>query len=82
MHLKKFSSFFLAFTFVITIFISSTSAEIKLRGAIGNNNKIESKTFQISQEMLNDSIYENLSTTIDENDQLTKKLSKNKPFLL
>ena len=77
MHLKKFSSFFLAFTFVITIFISSTSAEIKLRGAIGNNNKIESKTFQISQEMLNDSIYENLSTTIDENDQLTKKLSKN-----
>ena len=77
MHLKKFLSFFLAFTFVITIFISSTSAEIKLRGALNKNYKIENKIFNISEDLLSDKAYENLSDTFDNNQTILKKLSKN-----
>ena len=63
---------------IVQAFLFSNSfAEIKLRGAANGTYKTENKTFQISEEMLSDKVYENLSHTIEENDIIVKKLSKN-----
>ena len=72
--------FLLKILTIFVFFISFTGkaiSEIKLRGVPNKGYKIENKTFKISEDLLSDSAYENLSDNINKNDVLLKKLSKN-----
>ena len=73
MYFLKIINFLVIFLFFTTQSIS----EIKLRGSPSKDYKIENKTFKISEELLSDKAYENLSDTIDDNQAILKKLSKN-----
>ena len=61
------------FSFAFSI---QSYSEIKLRGSVKDSYKIESKTFQISEEMLDEKIFDNLSYIIKKNDEITRNLSK------
>ena len=62
---------------VFIFFATQSISEIKLRGALNKDYKIENKTFKISEDLLSDKAYENLSDTFDNNQTILKKLSKN-----
>jgi S1-C subfamily serine protease len=68
-------------SFSLFIFLSlclgNSFAEIKLRGGLGKDYKIENKTFKISEDLLSEKAYENLNEKFDENQNLVKELSKN-----
>lgn len=65
------------FSFVIAfLFISDVNSDIQLRGAVKGPFKTENKTFQISEEMLDEKAFENLNFSIKDNDQIVKKLNK------
>lgn len=56
--------------------ISTSFAEIKLRGPADGKYKIENKIFQITEEMLDDKAFQNLSDEIKQNSEIAKTLSK------
>jgi S1-C subfamily serine protease len=59
------------------VFSNLSYSEIKLRGSTKGTYKTESRTFQISEEMLNEKIFDNLSDIIKENDEIATSLSEN-----